>query len=82
MSFLKIEDPEQRDQLVQEFIDTKERIKQNNWKEKLNDINTQQDLTKFLNQLEIHKLNKQKISSINWNQSNKRSKIFHAFNIL
>ncbi|XP_065665363.1 uncharacterized protein LOC136086801 [Hydra vulgaris] len=47
MSFLKIEDPEKRDKIVKEFLDTKKRIRQNNLYEKMGETNLQSDLEKF-----------------------------------
>ncbi|XP_065675599.1 uncharacterized protein LOC136091815 [Hydra vulgaris] len=47
MPFLKIEDPEKRDQIVKEFLDNKKRIHQNNLYEKMGEANLQLDLTKL-----------------------------------
>ena len=47
MSFLKITDPKKRDFIVEEFLKSKRKIKENNLSEKLGDIGLQQDLTKW-----------------------------------
>ena len=47
MSFLKIEDPNKRDEIVKEFLALKNRIKDNFRKERLGEIETQRDLTKL-----------------------------------
>ena len=44
MSFLKINDPAERDRIVEEFLKTKRNIQQNYLSEKLGDIGQQQDL--------------------------------------
>ena len=47
MSFLKIEDPNKREETVKEFLALKNRIKDNFRKERLGEIETQRDLTKL-----------------------------------
>lgn len=47
MSFIKIDDPKKRDFLVQEFLKTRKNIQQNYLDERIGDIDTQRDLTKF-----------------------------------
>jgi len=47
MSFLKINDPAERDRIVAEFLKTKKNIQQNYLSEKLGDIGQQQELTKL-----------------------------------
>ena len=48
MSFLKIRDPNKRDETVKEFLDLKNRIKDNFRQERIEEIETQSDLSKFL----------------------------------
>ena len=47
MSFLKIKDQNKRDETVKEFLDLKNRIKDNFRKERIGEIETQSDLSKF-----------------------------------
>ena len=47
MSFLKINDPAERDRIVEEFLKTKRNIQQNYLSEKLGDIGQQQELMKL-----------------------------------
>ena len=47
MSFLKIRDPSKRDETVKEFLDLKNRIKENFRQERIGEIETQSDLSKF-----------------------------------
>ena len=47
MSFLKIKDKNKRDETVKEFLDLKNRIKDNFRKERIGEIETQSDLSKF-----------------------------------
>ena len=47
MSFLKIKDQNKRDETVKEFLDLKNRIKDNFCKERIGEIETQGDLSKF-----------------------------------
>ncbi|XP_065665373.1 uncharacterized protein LOC136086811 [Hydra vulgaris] len=47
MSFLKIENPEKRDKIVEEFLEIKKRIRQNNLYEKMGETNLQSDLEKL-----------------------------------
>ena len=46
MSFLKIRDPNKRDETVKKFLDLKNRIK-DNFQERIGEIETQSDLSKF-----------------------------------
>ena len=47
MSFLKIRDPNKRDETVKEFLDLKNRIKDNFRQERIGEIETQSDLSKL-----------------------------------
>jgi len=47
MSFLKINDPSKRDALVEQFLKTKNNVRQNFLSEKLGDIGIQRELTKL-----------------------------------
>ena len=47
MSFLKIKDQNKRDETVKEFLDLKNRIKDNFRKERIGEIEMQSDLSKF-----------------------------------
>ena len=47
MSFLKITDPKKRDVIVNEFLKTRQNIQQNFLSERVGDVNTQYDLSKF-----------------------------------
>ena len=47
MSFLKIKDQNKREAIVKEFLDLKDRIKDNFRKERTGEIETQTDLSKF-----------------------------------
>ena len=47
MPFLKIKDQNKRDEIVKEFLDLKNRIKDNFRKERIGEIETQSDLSKF-----------------------------------
>ena len=47
MSFLKIKDQNKRDETVKEFLELKNRIKDNFRKERIGEIETQSDLSKF-----------------------------------
>ncbi|XP_065675467.1 uncharacterized protein LOC136091687 [Hydra vulgaris] len=47
MSFLKIEDPEKRDKIVKDYLDTKRRLKQNDLDERMGETNLQSGLEKL-----------------------------------
>ena len=47
MSFLKIKDHNKRNEIVKEFLDLKNKIKDNFSRERLGEIETQSDLAKF-----------------------------------
>ncbi|XP_065672192.1 uncharacterized protein LOC136090016 [Hydra vulgaris] len=51
MSFLKIEDPETRDKIVKDYLDTKKRVKQNDLNERMDETNLQSGLEKLYNPL-------------------------------
>ena len=51
MSFLRITDPEKRDQMVQEFLQLKKKIQQQDVAERLDESHMQQDLNKFFKPL-------------------------------
>ena len=51
MSLLKITDPKKRDSIVQEFLKTKRNIQQSNLAERLGEVETQRDLSKFFKPL-------------------------------
>ena len=47
MSFLNIKDQNKRDETVKEFLNLRDRIKDNFHKERIGEIETQRDLSKF-----------------------------------
>ena len=47
MSFLKITDPKKRDFIVNEFLKTRQNIQQNFLSERVDDLNTQYELSKL-----------------------------------
>ena len=47
MSFLRIEDPDKRDQIVQEYLNIKKKIQQQDLTRRLDEMGTQRDLTTF-----------------------------------
>src|SRR6218665_3173135 len=47
MSFLKIQDPEKRDLIVNEYLRLRRNIQQNELEERIGDISLQRDLTKL-----------------------------------
>ena len=47
MSFLNIKDQNKRDETVKEFLNLRDRIKDNFRKERIGEIETQRDLPKF-----------------------------------
>jgi len=51
MSFLKISDPAKREIMVQEFLKTRQNIQQNNLAERVGDMESQRDLSKFFKPL-------------------------------
>ena len=47
MSFLKITDPKKRDLIINEFLKTRQNIQQNFLSERIDDVNTQYELSKL-----------------------------------
>ena len=55
MSFLKISDPKKRDFIVNEFLKTRQNMQQNFLSERVDDLNTQYELSKLFKQLQTCK---------------------------
>ena len=51
MSFLKIDDPKKRDEIVEQFLKTKKNIQQSNLAEKTGDVEYEQRTEKFFKPL-------------------------------
>ena len=47
MKFLKITDPKKRDLIINEFLKTRQNIQQNFLSERIDDVNTQYELSKL-----------------------------------